>query len=54
VKTSQKTIFFDPSSYPSMERLIINDSMVMQLWNPITLRNPEDGSDMLPETLVKG
>jgi hypothetical protein len=29
-----------------MERLINSDSMVTKQWNPITLRNPEDGGDM--------
>jgi hypothetical protein len=28
-----------------MQRLINSDFTVAQLWNPITLRNPEDGSD---------
>jgi hypothetical protein len=32
VKTAQKTEFFDPTYYPSMERLIDNDSTVTQLW----------------------
>jgi hypothetical protein len=36
-----------------MERLINSDSTVTQLWNPITLKNPEDGGDMLFETSVR-
>jgi hypothetical protein len=36
--------------YPSMERLINSDSTVTQLWNPITLKNPEGGGDMFSET----
>jgi hypothetical protein len=35
-----------------MERLI-SDSTVTQLWNPIILRNPEDGGDMFSETTVR-
>jgi hypothetical protein len=35
-----------------MERLINNDSTVTQLWNPITLRNPEDGGDIFFEMSV--
>jgi hypothetical protein len=35
-----------------VERLINSDSTVTQLWNPITLRNPEDGSKMFSETPV--
>jgi hypothetical protein len=35
-----------------MERLINSDSTVTELWNPITLRNPEYGCDMLSETSV--
>jgi hypothetical protein len=34
-----------------MERLIHSDSTVTHLWNPITLRNPEDGGDTLSEML---
>jgi hypothetical protein len=30
-----------------MVRLINNDSVVTQLWNPITLRSTEDGGDVL-------
>jgi hypothetical protein len=26
--------------------------MAKQLWNPITLRNPEDGDNMLSKTLI--
>jgi hypothetical protein len=29
-----------------MDGLINSDSTVTQLWNPITLRNPEDGGNM--------
>jgi hypothetical protein len=35
-----------------MERLINSDSTITQLWNPITLRKPEDGGDMFSETSV--
>jgi hypothetical protein len=35
-----------------MNRLVNSDSMVTQMWNPITLRNPEDGGDMFSETSV--
>jgi hypothetical protein len=35
-----------------MERLINSDSMVTQLWHPITLRNPEDRGGMFSETSV--
>jgi hypothetical protein len=52
VKASQKTVLFDHLQYSSMERLINSDSMVTRLWNPITLRNPEDGADMFSETSV--
>jgi hypothetical protein len=31
VRTSQKRVFFDPTQYPSMERLISSDSTVTQL-----------------------
>jgi hypothetical protein len=36
-----------------MERLISGVSMVMQVWNLITPRNPEDGSDMFSEMSVQ-
>jgi hypothetical protein len=36
-----------------MERLIYSVSTVTQLWDPITLRNPEDGGDIFSETLVR-
>jgi hypothetical protein len=45
VKSSQKTVFLDHKLYPSMERLFNSDSTVIQLWNPIILRNPEDGGE---------
>jgi hypothetical protein len=35
-----------------MERLINSDTTVTQLWNPITIRNPEDGDDMFSKTSV--
>jgi hypothetical protein len=35
-----------------MEKLIDSDCTVTQLWNPITLRNPEDGGDIFSETSV--
>jgi hypothetical protein len=53
VKASQTTVFFNLTQYPSMERLINSDSTVTQLWNPITLRNPEDGGDTFSETSVR-
>jgi hypothetical protein len=31
---------------------INSDSMVTQLWGPITLGNPDNGGDMSPETSV--
>jgi hypothetical protein len=52
VKASQMTVFFDHELYPSMERLINSDSTVQQLWDPNTIRNPEDGDNMLSEMLV--
>jgi hypothetical protein len=52
MKASQKTVFLDHKLYPSMERLINRDSTLTQLRIPITLRNPEDGGDMLSEMLV--
>jgi hypothetical protein len=36
-----------------MERLINSDSTVTQLWNPITLRNPEDEGVMSSGTSVQ-
>jgi hypothetical protein len=35
-----------------MEKMINSDFTVTQLWNPITMRNPEDGGDMFSETPV--
>jgi hypothetical protein len=35
-----------------MERLSKSDSTVTQLWNPVTLRNPEDGDDTFSKMLV--
>jgi hypothetical protein len=35
-----------------MEMLFNSNSSVIQLWNPITLRNHEDGGDMFSKTLV--
>jgi hypothetical protein len=32
-----------------MERLINSDTTVIQLWNHITVRNPEDGGDGSPK-----
>jgi hypothetical protein len=51
-KVSQKTVFFRHNLYSSMERLIYSVSTATQAWNPITLRNPEDGSHMCSETSV--
>jgi hypothetical protein len=53
LKASQRTVFFDHKLYPAMQRLMNSDSMVTQLWNAITLRNPEDEDDMLSETAVR-
>jgi hypothetical protein len=33
-----------------MDRPINSDSKLTQLWDPITLRNPEDGGDIFFET----
>jgi hypothetical protein len=52
VKASHKTMFFDYKYFPSMERLINNDSTLTQLWDSITIRNHEFGGDMLFETSV--
>jgi hypothetical protein len=35
-----------------MERLIKSDSIVMQVWNPVTLRNPENGGAVFSKTSV--
>jgi hypothetical protein len=35
-----------------MEKQINGDSTVTQLWNPISLRNPEDAGDVFSETSV--
>jgi hypothetical protein len=50
VKTFKKAVFFDYTWYPSMKRVVNSDSTVTQLWNPITLRNPEDGGGIFSET----
>jgi hypothetical protein len=49
MRTSQKTVFFHPTEYPSKERLTRSESMVTPLWRPISLRTPEEGSYMLSE-----
>jgi hypothetical protein len=36
----------------AMEMVINSDSTVTQLWSASTLRSPEDGCDVLSETLV--
>jgi hypothetical protein len=36
-----------------MERLSNSSSMITQLWNPITLRNPEDEDDRFSKTSVQ-
>jgi hypothetical protein len=36
-----------------METLINSDSTVTQLWNPITVRNPEYGGNMFFEVSVR-
>jgi hypothetical protein len=36
-----------------MERQSNSVSMVTGLWNPITVRNPEDGDDMFSEMSVQ-
>jgi hypothetical protein len=51
VKPSQKTVFFDLTWYPSVERLFNSDSMETKLWSPITVRNHEYG-DTFSETSV--
>jgi hypothetical protein len=43
---------FDHKYYPSMKRMINSDSIVTQLWNPITIRSPEDGGVMFSERSV--
>jgi hypothetical protein len=53
VKTSHRTVFFDPTQYSSVEKLSNSNSTVTKLCNPITLRNTEDGGDMLSETSVR-
>jgi hypothetical protein len=53
VKAFQRTVFFNDKLYPSMERLSNSDSMVTQLWNTITLRNPEDGDNTFSKTSVR-
>jgi hypothetical protein len=35
-----------------MERLVKSDSTLIQVLDPITLRNPEDGGDMVYEASV--
>jgi hypothetical protein len=52
VRASLRTVFFEHKQYPSMERMINSDSTVTLLWNPITLRNPEDGDDTFSEKSV--
>jgi hypothetical protein len=49
----QQTVFFDHKQYRSVERRRYNDSVVTQLWNPITLRDPADGDDTFSETSVR-
>jgi hypothetical protein len=46
-KASQKTVF---DQNLSTWRLVDGNSTVTQQWNPITLRNPEDGGDTFSET----
>jgi hypothetical protein len=41
VKASQKAVVFHHTWKPCVDRLTDSDSAVTQLWNPITLRNPE-------------
>jgi hypothetical protein len=53
VKASQKTVFFYHQLHRSVDRLINRNSMVTQLWNLITVRNPEDGDDTFSETSVR-
>jgi hypothetical protein len=36
-----------------MKKMVNSDIMVKQMWNPITLRNPEDGGVGLSETSVR-
>jgi hypothetical protein len=37
-------------SFIAVKRLINNDYAVPHLWNPIALRNPEDGGNVFSET----
>jgi hypothetical protein len=36
-----------------MDRLSNSDSLVTQPWNPVTLRNAEDGDDTISKMLFK-
>jgi hypothetical protein len=45
-------VFFDHKQYLSVERLIKSDSTLIQVLDPIALRNPEDEYDMVSETSV--
>jgi hypothetical protein len=47
LKTSQKAVFFDPTWYPSVGKLINSDSTIAHLWSLIILKNPEDGGYVL-------
>jgi hypothetical protein len=53
VKATLRTVFFDTTLYPAMERLINSDSTVQQFWNAIDLRKREDGDDKFSETSVE-
>jgi hypothetical protein len=46
-------VLFDHKLYPSVERLINSDSTVTRVWNPIALRNLEDGDDTFSKTSVQ-
>jgi hypothetical protein len=50
MKATQKTVLFQYELYLSMERQSTSISTVIQLWKPISLRNPEDGDDRFSET----
>jgi hypothetical protein len=50
--TATRHKVFALKRYPTMERPNNSESAVTQLWNPISVRNPEDGGDMASETSV--
>jgi hypothetical protein len=48
-----ESLFFDHKLYSTLDRLSNSRSTVTQLWNPTTLRNPEDGDDTFSEKSVR-